>query len=98
MKVMIGLDPHKGSHTATMIDGSEHELKRIKVRAGQRQVVELLEWADGVQASDVGGGVRWWDGLSAHAAVGRCRGDGARRAGDVGVAGAGRRDRPVVQE
>ena len=50
MKVMIGVDPHKGSHTATMIDGSEHELKRIKVRAGQRQVVELLEWADGVKA------------------------------------------------
>jgi transposase len=49
MKVMIGVDPHKGSHTATMLDGSEHELKRIKVRAGQRQVVELLEWVDGVK-------------------------------------------------
>jgi len=49
MKVMIGVDPHKGSHTATMLDGSEHELKRIKVRAGQRQVVELLEWVEGVK-------------------------------------------------
>ena len=49
MKVMIGVDPHKGSHTATMLDGSEHELKRIKVRAGQRQVAELLEWADGIK-------------------------------------------------
>ena len=50
MNVMIGVDPHKGSHTAMMLDGSEHELKWIKVRAGQRQVVELLEWADGVKA------------------------------------------------
>jgi transposase len=49
MKVMIGVDPHEGSHTATMLDGSEHELKRIKVRAGQRQVVELLEWVEGVK-------------------------------------------------
>jgi transposase len=46
--VMIGVDPHKGSHTATMLDRSEHELARIKVRAGARQV-ELLEWADGVR-------------------------------------------------
>jgi hypothetical protein len=49
MKVMIGVDPRKGSHTATMLDGSEHELKRIRVRAGQREVVELLEWVDGVK-------------------------------------------------
>ena len=48
MKVMIGVDPHKGSHTATMLDRNEHELRRIKVRAGGRQVAELLEWADGV--------------------------------------------------
>ena len=50
MDVMIGVDPHKGSHTATMLDRGEHELRRIKVRAGVRQVRELLEWADGVIA------------------------------------------------
>ena len=50
MDVMNGVDPHKGSHTATMLDGSEHELKRIRVRAGQGQVVELLEWANDVKA------------------------------------------------
>jgi hypothetical protein len=33
MKVMIGVDPHKGSHTATMLDRHERELRRIKVRA-----------------------------------------------------------------
>lgn len=49
MKVMIGVDPHKGSHTATMLDRDEVELRRIKVRAGGRQVAELLEWADGVR-------------------------------------------------
>jgi transposase len=47
--VMIGVDPHKGSHTATMLDRSEQELKRITVRAGRRQVEQLLEWADGVK-------------------------------------------------
>ena len=26
MDVMIGVDPHKGSHTATMLDRTEHEL------------------------------------------------------------------------
>ena len=34
MEVMIGVDPHKGSHTATMLDHGERELRRIKVRAG----------------------------------------------------------------
>jgi len=47
MDVMIGVDPHKGSHTATMLDRGEREVTRIKVRAGRRQVAELLEWADG---------------------------------------------------
>ena len=46
--VMIGIDPHKRSHTATMLDRAERELTRITVRAGGRQVEELLEWADGV--------------------------------------------------
>jgi transposase len=48
MDVMIGVDPHKRSHTATMLDSDEHELRRIKVTAGQGQVSELLAWVDGV--------------------------------------------------
>jgi transposase len=47
MEVMIGVDPHKGSHTATMLDRGERELARITVRAGGRQVAELLAWANG---------------------------------------------------
>jgi transposase len=50
MEVMIGVDPHKGSHTATMLDGAEREITRITVRAGRRQVEQLLEWADGYTA------------------------------------------------
>src|SRR5215211_1812737 len=45
MDVMIGIDPHKGSHTATMLDSDERELARIKVRAGRCQVDELMRWA-----------------------------------------------------
>lgn len=50
MEVMIGVDPHKGSHTATMLDGAEREITRITVRAGRRQIEQLLEWADGYTA------------------------------------------------
>ena len=49
MEVMIGIDPHKRSHTATMLDRRQRELRRITVRAGRRQVVELLAWADGMR-------------------------------------------------
>ena len=45
MKVMIGVDPHKGSHTAVAIDKTESELARLKVRATRRQAEELLRWA-----------------------------------------------------
>ena len=50
MDVMIGVDPHKGSHTATMLDEGQRELRRITVRAGSRQVAELLTWAEGYDA------------------------------------------------
>jgi transposase len=48
MDVMIGVDPHKGSHTASMIDSGQRELRQITVRSSCRQVDELLAWADGV--------------------------------------------------
>ena len=46
MVVMIGVDPHKGSHTAVAIDGDDVELAKITVRTSSRQVAELLGWAD----------------------------------------------------
>lgn len=45
MRVMIGVDPHKGSHTAVAIDDGEGELAKLKVRATRRQLDQLLEWA-----------------------------------------------------
>ncbi len=45
VNVMIGVDPHKGSHTAVAIDRDEIELAKSKVRASGRQVGELLAWA-----------------------------------------------------
>ena len=45
MTVMIGVDPHKGSHTAVAIDGDEIEVATIRVRSSSRQLDELLGWA-----------------------------------------------------
>jgi hypothetical protein len=45
MSVMIGIDPHKASHTAVAIDGGEDQLSSVKVRATRRQVDQLMSWA-----------------------------------------------------
>ena len=45
MQVIIGIDPHKASHTAVAIDDREDELSRLRVRATRVQVDKLLEWA-----------------------------------------------------
>jgi transposase len=47
MAVMIGVDPHKRSHTAVAIDRDEVELAEVEVRTNARQVEELLAWAAG---------------------------------------------------
>lgn len=44
--VVIGVDPHKATHTAVAIDASEEELVRKKVRAGPAQVEQLVSWAE----------------------------------------------------
>jgi len=49
MAVMLGVDPHKRSHTAVAIDGEDVELDAIEVRASARQVAELLAWAAGFE-------------------------------------------------
>ena len=46
LKVVIGVDPHKGSHTAVAVDDHEVELSRMKVRASGAQLGELLAWAE----------------------------------------------------
>jgi transposase len=44
--VMIGVDPHKRSHTAVAVDGREDVLAEVLVRSSVRQVPELVAWAD----------------------------------------------------
>ena len=39
--VMIGIDPHKGSHTALALDVGETKLGQVRVRATVGQVEEL---------------------------------------------------------
>lgn len=46
MQVIIGVDPHKASHTAVAIDSSEAQLDHKKVRAARTQVDHLLSWAE----------------------------------------------------
>ena len=42
---IIGIDPHKGSHTAAAIDDDEQVVGEMSVRADRRQRQRLLEWA-----------------------------------------------------
>ena len=46
MKVMIGIDPHKATHTAVAIDSNEMMLDELRVRACSSQVKRLTSWAD----------------------------------------------------
>jgi transposase len=45
--VIIGVDPHKGSHTAVAVGGDEMPLGqvRVRVRARDGQAGQLLDWA-----------------------------------------------------
>ena len=43
--VMIGIDPHKASHTAAAISTAEERLGELRVRASAAQAGGLLEWA-----------------------------------------------------
>jgi transposase len=45
MAVMVGVDPHKRSHTAVAIDDDDVEVGRLEVRASGAQVGELVGWA-----------------------------------------------------
>jgi transposase len=45
MQVVIGVDPHKASHTAVAIDETEDEVSSVTVRATRRQVEQLVRWA-----------------------------------------------------
>jgi transposase len=42
---IIGIDPHKGSHTAAVIDRDEELVGEVAVRADHHQRARLLDWA-----------------------------------------------------
>src|ERR1019366_5701397 len=46
MTVIIGVDPHKASHTAVAIGCDEQQLAEIRVRATCHQTAKLLAWAE----------------------------------------------------
>jgi transposase len=46
MDVIIGIDPHKASHTAVSLGDGEAELARLQVRSGRNQISRLLSWAE----------------------------------------------------
>jgi transposase len=45
--VMIGIDPHKASHTAVAIGTAEETLGQLRVRASAAQAERLVAWAAG---------------------------------------------------
>lgn len=45
MSVIIGIDPHKATHTAVAIDGDEQPVARLQVVADRAQTQRLLAWA-----------------------------------------------------
>jgi transposase len=50
--VMLGIDPHKRTHTAVAIDTRERVLDERLVQATGAQVPELLEWAKRLDGGD----------------------------------------------
>ena len=43
--VMIGVDPHQGSHTAVAIETAAEPLGELRVRVSAAQAQRLLAWA-----------------------------------------------------
>jgi len=43
---MIGIDPHKATHTAVAVDDNEHVVEEFQLRASSRQAERLRTWAD----------------------------------------------------
>lgn len=46
MAVMIGVDPHKATHTAVVVDQDEHVVEEMTIRASGAQGDRLRGWAD----------------------------------------------------
>ena len=64
MVTTIGIDPHKATHTAVAINGSEMVLGELTVPADQDQTEKLIEWA-----GELDGGGRVWARLPVGSAI-----------------------------
>ncbi len=73
--MIIGIDPHKASHTAAAIDPAETPLGQLKVRAGVDQTVRLLAWAE--RWPERTWAVEGAGGLQLSVGTAGCRGRGA---------------------
>jgi hypothetical protein len=56
--VVVGVDPHKHSHTAVAVDHNGRELGQITVGNTAGELIRLLEWAQGWPGAK-GGGRSW---------------------------------------
>jgi len=52
MVTTIGIDPHKATHTAVAVEGSEEEIAELTVRADRSQTHNLVGWADRLNGGD----------------------------------------------
>jgi hypothetical protein len=43
---VVGVDPHKGSHTATVLEGTEEVIAECRFDADGRQLGRRLEWGE----------------------------------------------------
>ena len=85
MAVMIGVDPHKGSHTAVALDDSEQSLGEVRVRVGRQPGRAAAGVGGRVRGADVGGRGRRRARLSAGPAAGRRRRARRGRAAEAGA-------------
>ena len=53
MPVMIGIDPHKSTHTAVAVDRDEQPVARLTLPALPGQTERLLAWAEPLDAERV---------------------------------------------
>jgi hypothetical protein len=69
---MIGVDPHKGLHTAVAIDPAERQLGKLRVRASASQASKPLELARPRPwlSPDPAGVARWLGAVSVPCAGG----------------------------
>jgi hypothetical protein len=97
MHAVIGVDPHKVSHTAVAIDEAEDELSSVKVRATSHEVEQVVRWAEPFEKR------RWArvgrrNGLPAGTAARGTRRRGARCSGHLGASDPRARHRSFQRE